>query len=134
MDYYGCRLPTEAEWEYACRAGTTGQTYGILDYVAWHSGMLVEIGSHPVAEKEPNPWGFNDMLGNLYEWCADAYDEQFYSMTARDDPFVADGDSRVLRGGSWNDPPASLRAAARYANLPRVRHSHYGFRCARAAP
>ncbi len=129
-EYYGYRLPTEAEWEYACRAGTTGQLYGSLDEIAWHKGNSRER-THPVAEKKPNPWGFYDMFGNVWEWCADGGDEDFYRKKVRDDPFVPDGLWRVLRGGSWSFHPSSMRAASRNAFLPRERGASFGFRCAR---
>ncbi len=130
-EYYGYRLPTEAEWEYACRAGTTGQLYGSLDEIAWH-GDNTGSESHPVAEKKPNPWGFYDMLGNLWEWCADAYDQDFYRKEVRDDPFVADGPWRVVRGGSWFYHPTGVRVADRIAYLPQARVTGLGFRCARS--
>ena len=87
--------------------------------------------SHPVAEKKPNPWGCYDMLGNLWEWCADAYDEDFYRKRVRDDPFVADGRSRVLRGGSWTNTIANLRCPNRVWLELGYRDSYMGFRCAR---
>jgi sulfatase modifying factor 1 len=64
------RLPTETEWEYACRAGTSGATYGPLDSIAWHFGNA-DQKPHPVCQKAPNPWGFHDMLGNVWELCLD---------------------------------------------------------------
>jgi formylglycine-generating enzyme required for sulfatase activity len=127
---HGYRLPTEAEWEYVCRAGTTGQTHGDLDEIAWHGGNS-GYESHPVAEKKPNPWGFYDMLGNLHEWCADAYDKDFYRKEVRDDPFVADGPWRVVRGGSWFYHPTGIRVADRIAYVPGARVSGLGFRCAK---
>ena len=126
-EYYGYRLPTEAEWEYACRAGTTEQRYGSLDEIVWHVDNSWNE-SHPVAEKKPNPWGFYDMLGNVWEWCADAYDEDFYRKEVRDDPFVADERWSVL---PWSVLRGGSRAAFRLACLPRVRVTVHGFRCAR---
>ena len=84
-----------------------------------------------MAEKKPNPWGFYDMLGSQWEWCADAYDKDFYRKEVRDDPFVADGQGRVLRGGSWLNDPSHLRAAKRFAYLSSERSALDGFRRAR---
>lgn len=77
MHSNGYRLPSEAEWQYACKAGTTGYTYGELQKIAWYnensSGQI-----HDVGKKEPNAWGLYDMLGNVWEWCYDLYDETVY--------------------------------------------------------
>ena len=86
----GYRLPTEAEWEYACRAGTAGIRYGDLDLIAWYKNNS-EDKTHDVGMKEPNSWDLFDMLGNVWEWCSDIYDESVY------------GSYRVFRGGGWND-------------------------------
>ena len=94
------RLPTEAGWENACRAGTTGPRYGPLDEVAWHRGNS-DGRSHPVGGRRPNAWGLHDMLGNVWEWCWDVYDAEVY------------GSYRVLRGGGWFDEPWSCRASVR---------------------
>ena len=86
----GYRLPTEAEWEYACKAGTSEIRYGILASIAWYKNNS-EHTTHPVGQKEPNAWGLYDMLGNVWEWCTDIYDESVY------------GTYRVLRGGGWSE-------------------------------
>lgn len=110
------RLPTEIEWEYACRAGTSGATYGSLDAIAWHLGNSGDR-PHPVGEKAPNPWGFHDMLGNVWELCQDR--------------LFAKDDSRAGRGGSYFNTKKSCRAAARSFYAWGGRYS--GFRLA-AAP
>lgn len=115
----GYRLPTEAEWEHACRAGTAGPRYGSLDEIAWHRGNSVET-IHEVGVKRPNLWGFHDMLGNVWEWCWDIYDAEVY------------GAYRVLRGGGWFDEHWSCRASVRRRSHPTFRVDDVGFRIARS--
>lgn len=117
----GYRLPTEAEWEYACRAGTEGARYGELDEIAWHRGNSGER-LHPVAGRAPNAWGLYDMLGSVWEWCWDRYDPEVY------------GTYRVLRGGGWFDERWSCRAGVRRRSHPTLRLDDVGFRLARSLP
>ncbi|MCB9545790.1 MAG: formylglycine-generating enzyme family protein [Myxococcales bacterium] len=129
------RLPTEAQWEYACRAGTATPRYGDLDAVAWWTGNSGGQ-THPVGRKQPNPWGLYDMLGNVWEWCADwAY--RRYETTLQVDPAgPAGGSSRVYRGGSWLGSARGVRAAYRFGRSPGYRNQDLGFRLSRgqAAP
>ena len=114
----GYRLPTEAEWEHACRAGTTGPRYGCLDAIAWYRHNSDER-PHDVGGKQPNPWGLHDTLGNVWEWCWDLYDPDVY------------GTYRVLRGGGWFDEHWSCRASVRRRSHPTYRIDDVGFRIAR---
>ncbi|WP_218829081.1 formylglycine-generating enzyme family protein [Burkholderia sp. HI2714] len=115
----GYRLPTEAEWEYACRAGTQGSRYGELDAIAWYrdnSGGR----THDVGRKQPNGWGLHDMLGNVWEWCADQYDPAVY------------GSYRVFRGGGWADVERGCLATNRRRSHPTFAIDDLGFRVARS--
>jgi formylglycine-generating enzyme required for sulfatase activity len=114
----GYRLPTEAEWEFACRAGTTGPRYGPLDEIAWYRANSAER-IHEVGGKRPNSWGFHDMLGNVWDWCWDIYDAEVY------------GGYRVLRGGGWFDEHWSCRASVRRRSHPTLKIDDVGFRVAR---
>jgi sulfatase modifying factor 1 len=116
----GYRLPTEAEWEHACRAGTTGPRYGPLDEIAWYRGNSGER-VHEVGGRQPNGWGLHDMLGNVWEWCWDIYDPEVY------------GAYRVLRGGGWFDEHWSCRASVRRRSHPTYRIDDVGFRVARSS-
>ena len=126
------RLPTEAEWEYAARAGTTGDYggTGVLDEMGWYrdnSGSR----THPVAGKQPNAWGLYDMHGNVFEWVQDWYSSSYYSVSpANDPPGPSSGSGRVLRGGSWFISAVGARSAYRFGT-PSVRYSVFGFRLAR---
>lgn len=115
----GYRLPTEAEWEHACRSGTTGPRYGPLDEIAWHRGNSGER-VHDVGGKRPNAWGLYDVLGNVWEWCWDVYDAEVY------------GGYRVLRGGGWFDEHWSCRASVRRRSHPTFKVDDVGFRIARS--
>ena len=129
-EWAGMRLPTEAEWEYAARAGTTGPRYGDLDAIAWYN-VNGTVNFHPPRGKEPNPWGLYDMLGNMREWVADWYDERYYDRSVPRDPAgPARGAVRVLRGSSVYEIPAQLRASYRGWDKPNVAFPTYGCRCA----
>jgi formylglycine-generating enzyme required for sulfatase activity len=125
------RLPTEAEWEYACRAGgNTGFSFGdaddrLGDY-AWYRANSGDT-THPVAQKKPNAWGLYDMHGNVWEWCADWYGD--YPKGAVTDPQgPAAGTARVLRGGGWSSDPTYCRSALRRGSSPGRRSGDFGFR------
>lgn len=123
----GYRLPTEREWEYAARAGSTGFAYGPQAEVAWYAENA-EHTTHPVREKRPNAWRLYDMLGNVAEWLWDRY------LPGRvDDPWgPSTGETRVIRGGCWADKDDRVRAAYRGANYPVTRSYAIGFRPARS--
>jgi formylglycine-generating enzyme required for sulfatase activity len=130
-DGYRYRLPTEAEWEYAARAGTTGKYYGELDEIAWYDGNSGGR-THPVGQKKPNAWGVYDMSGNVWEWCSDWYDENYYGNSPGADPRgPASGQARSLRGGSWSFSLRSLRVSSRYRAQPFYQINDFGFRCVR---
>jgi formylglycine-generating enzyme required for sulfatase activity len=128
------RLPTEAEWEYACRAGaTTAYSFGDdarqLPQYAWQSGNSNNT-THPVGGLKPNAWGLFDMHGNVWEWCQDWRDD--YDLQVVSDPTgPASGQYRVLRGGSFSTPPGFVPAANRYSIRPDTRDPVIGFRLAR---
>lgn len=126
----GARLPTEAEWEYACRAGSSDPISGgaDIDDVAWYAGNSCGM-SEPVGEMEPNAWGFHDMHGNLLEWCADWY-EALDGEKAIDPHGPMHGSFRVLRGGCWFFHARDCRAAYRLKRDPDIRNCLYGFRLA----
>ena len=127
---YEYRLPTEAEWEYAARAGTTGARYGELGEIAWYDANSGG-STQPVGQKGANGWGLHDMLGNVWEWVGDWYGE--YPSGAVTDPRGPSmGSRRVGRGGSWHSSARNVRAAFRYYSSPGYRYNaRIGFRLAR---
>ena len=142
------RLPCEAEWEYACRAGTDTEYYngdgeGALRQVGWYGESWQIGGTHAVGEKnEEHPWGLHDMHGNVWEWCEDVWDAKAYAKrrgcwmarawsdadAGADAERVDDMPLRVMRGGSWNNDPDWCRAAFRGRRHPGLRNWFHGFR------
>ncbi|HEY0640942.1 MAG TPA: SUMF1/EgtB/PvdO family nonheme iron enzyme [Pseudonocardiaceae bacterium] len=116
----GHRLPTEAEWEHACRAGDLGVRYGGLDAIAWHRATSGGR-AHDVGLLQPNAFGLHDTIGNVWEWCWDLFDPAVY------------GPYRLFRGGGWADLPRSCRASCRRKSHPTFRVDDLGFRVARNA-
>ncbi|AEE50007.1 SUMF1/EgtB/PvdO family nonheme iron enzyme [Haliscomenobacter hydrossis] len=130
------RLPTEAEWEYAARGGAISQDFTYagsnnLDEVAWYDSNS-GIKTHPVAQKKANELGLYDMSGNVYEWCQDWYDAEYYQKSPANNPQGPNtGSLRVNRGGSWSSRPIYARVAYRRLDSPGLRDSYLGFRLAR---
>ena len=125
----GLRLPTEAEWEFACRAGTTTARYGVLNDIAWNS-LNTAPTTNAVATKLPNALGIYDMLGNVCEWCQDFYGP--YSSESVTNPTgPATGSTRALRGGAWRGNPSFCRASQRGAYGTDVADLAFGFRVVR---
>ena len=128
------RLPTEAEWEYACRAGTTtqysfGDNYAELAKYGWHDKNAAGK-SHPVGTLLPNPFGLFDMHGNVQEWCGDYFDEKWYEKKSANDPLgPTAGFNRVLHGGFWSNNATHCRSAYRVSSEPSARFYNIGFRC-----
>ena len=122
------QLPTEAQWEYACRAGTTGSYAGNLDEMAWYISNS-DLTTHAVGQKKPNAWGLYDMHGNVWEWCSDYYDSTYYSRSPKSDPENTTASPyRVSRGGSFNYLSVSCLPAYRHRGTPNDRDCHFGFR------
>ncbi|WP_109098505.1 SUMF1/EgtB/PvdO family nonheme iron enzyme [Aquimarina sp. AU58] len=115
----GYRLPTDAEWEYACKAGLTAPRYGEIDSISWYKANS-NGETHEVGIKEPNSFGLYDMLGNVWEWCSDIYDETVY------------GSYRIIKGGGWNDEARGCLATNRRRSHPTAyKIDDLGFRIAR---
>jgi formylglycine-generating enzyme required for sulfatase activity len=129
------RLPTEAEWEYACRAGTAskfnaGDNEAALESVAWFQANS-EGKTHPVGQKKPNAWGLYDMHGNVWQWCADFYAGDYYGKSEVENPQgPVQGAVRVLRGGAFGCAPVYCRSATRFGRVPELRETNAGFRVA----
>jgi formylglycine-generating enzyme required for sulfatase activity len=120
------RLPTEAEWEYAARAGTTGARHGDLSSIAWWAGNAGNQ-THPVKQRSANAWGFYDMIGNVWEWCADRYGT-YQSGSVNDPVGPVSGLHRVCRGGDWDDGAWRQRSARRFMYEPVESGNGLGFR------
>jgi formylglycine-generating enzyme required for sulfatase activity len=134
----GYRLPTEAEWEYACRAGNVADYYWGNDTskagnYAWYYGNSNQT-THPVAAKLPNAFGLYDMSGNVWEWCNDWWDSTYSSSSQINNPTgPTNGTYRIRRGGSWPCVARLLRLAYRYGKIPLNYDLDVGFRCVRSA-
>ena len=137
----GYRLPTEAEWEYACRAGSTAQYYygddaGGLRPYAWFEGNS-DGHPHPVAQRKPNAWNLFDMAGNVWEWCNDYYAAKYYRESPTDNPRgPKEGEKRVLRGGAWSATPPNCTSWVRNCDEAGLTDicltgDSNGFRCVR---
>jgi formylglycine-generating enzyme required for sulfatase activity len=120
------RLPTEAEWEYAARAGTTGARYGELDAIAWWSGNSGNQ-THPASQKAANAWGLHDMMGNVWEWCSD-WSGDYLTGSVTNPTGPSSGSFRVDRGGSWYNGAGNARSAYRSRDVPGFRSRFLGFR------
>ena len=125
----GLRYPTEAEWEYACRAGTTAQRYGVLDDIAWYNGNP-NGATHAVATKLPNAFGLYDTIGNVWEWCQD-WNGPYSSVSVTNPTGPTTGTQRLFRGGSWFGLPVICRASQRNSVYPSLSGYTIGFRVAR---
>jgi formylglycine-generating enzyme required for sulfatase activity len=129
---YGYTLPTEAQWEYACRAGTTGDYAGDLDAMAWYDKNSGGT-PHPVGTKRANAWGLADMHGNVCERCLDWYDDKYRGGEVTNPRGPASGSFRVLRGGGWSFDALGVRSAVRFSGSPGSRGDDLGFRLALSA-
>ena len=141
FDASGYRLPTEAEWEYAARAGDDGDygsagSAGKLKNYACYAPTSMK-GTDRVGRKKPNAWGLHDMLGNVREWCYDVYESSYYGNSPAENPRgpVA-GKKRVMRGGSWKSKASGCRVTTRYGEIPGITdtcfaRNTFGFRCVR---
>ena len=120
------RLPTESEWEYAARAGTTGARHGELDAIGWYA-LNAGSETHPVKQKAANAWGLHDMIGNVFEWCSD-WDGSYQTESVTDPTGPSSGSYRVHRGGGWISAPSWARSAYRYRCDMGCRGNFLGFR------
>lgn len=148
VDHFGLQLPTEAQWEYVARAGTTtayfwgddpagGRGYGNVNdssakkrFCNWNPSFSFDDAHEllaPVRSFKPNPWKVHDLFGNVTEWCEDVYHRD-YPAGGADESAAANGNARVMRGGSWLDPPDLYRMAKRFAFAPQGRRDFLGFR------
>ncbi|MBN1126661.1 MAG: formylglycine-generating enzyme family protein [Sedimentisphaerales bacterium] len=141
FDSNGYRLPTEAEWEYACRAGTQtvyffGNDASKLTEYAWFDKNS-DRHPHPVGQKQPNSWGLYDMCGNVWQWCNDFYQVDYYQKSPLENPRgPEEGQSKVVRGGAWKFSDQNCRSGYRYNENPGYvdvcfGYDIYGFRCVR---